>query len=157
MSFEIAPVRSREDIAAVTGLFRAYAASLPFDLGYQDFGVELADMPGKYAPPAGELFLARLRNGVAVGCGGLRPFNGASEIKRLYVAPEGRGRGLGRALLGAIIEAADRIGYEEILLDTLPTMTEALRLYRSAGFVEIAPYYETPIAGTVFLARRRGG
>ncbi len=156
MSFEIAPVRSEEDIAAARDLFRAYAATLPFDLGYQDFDDELADLPGKYAPPEGELFLARLGQ-KAVGCGGLRPFDGASEIKRLYVAPEGRGRGIGRALLGAILAAADRIGPGEVLLDTLPHMTEALRLYRSAGFVEIAPYYETPIAGTVFLARRRGG
>ena len=75
-------------------------------------------------------------------------------MKRLHVIPAARGLGLGRMLVDAILAEAMRIGYREIRLDTLPTMIEAIALYRSAGFAEIAPYYDTPIAGTVFLAKR---
>jgi ribosomal protein S18 acetylase RimI-like enzyme len=74
-------------------------------------------------------------------------------MKRLYVAPKGRGLGLGRALVDAIVTEAVRIGYREMRLDTLPSMAEAIALYRKAGFLPIAPYYETPVAGTLFLAR----
>ena len=74
-------------------------------------------------------------------------------MKRLYVAPRARGTGLGRALVEAIIGEARRIGHREIRLDTLPTMTAAMALYRRAGFVEIAPYYDTPVTGTRFFAR----
>jgi GNAT superfamily N-acetyltransferase len=74
-------------------------------------------------------------------------------MKRLYVLPHGRGRGLGSALIEAIIGEAKRIGYREICLDTLPTMADALSLYKQAGFQSIDPYYDTPIAGTSFLGR----
>jgi ribosomal protein S18 acetylase RimI-like enzyme len=74
-------------------------------------------------------------------------------MKRLYVSPEGRGFGLGRALAEAVVGEAIRIGYREIRLDTLATMKGALALYEKLGFVEIAPYYATPIADTVFLAK----
>ena len=77
-------------------------------------------------------------------------------MKRLYVIPEGRGLGLGRALVTAIIKEAERIGYKTMQLDTLSTMTEAIRLYRRQGFVDIEPYYDTPIAGTVFMQRQLG-
>jgi ribosomal protein S18 acetylase RimI-like enzyme len=77
---------------------------------------------------------------------------GVCEMKRLYVAPQGRGRGAGKALARAVIEAARKRGYHEMRLDTLPTMADAQRLYRSLGFTEIAPYYVTPIAGTVFMS-----
>jgi ribosomal protein S18 acetylase RimI-like enzyme len=154
-SFRIRPARSIADIEAAVRLFEAYAASLGIDLGFQDFTTELATLPGAYAPPAGELLLARDRHGKPLGCVGLRPLApaGCCEMKRLYVAPCARGRGLGQALVAAIIAEALRIGYREMRLDTLPTMTEAIALYRKAGFVPIEPYYDTPVAGTVFLAR----
>jgi ribosomal protein S18 acetylase RimI-like enzyme len=153
--FTIEPVRSTADLAATTRLFNAYATSLGIDLGYQDFAAELAGLPGKYAPPAGKLLLARDNYGKALGCIGLRPIepDGICEMKRLYVAPRGRGLGLGRALVDAIVAEAIRIGYREMRLDTLPSMAEAIALYRKAGFLPIAPYYETPVAGTLFLAR----
>jgi GNAT superfamily N-acetyltransferase len=137
-------------------LFDAYAASLGIDLSFQDFAAEMATMPGKYAPPAGELLLARDAHGEAIGCVGLRPLptDGCCEMKRLYVSPHGRGLGLGKALVEAIIGEARRIGYREIRLDTLPTMSEAVAVYRRAGFVPIEPYYDTPIVGTTFLGRR---
>ncbi len=153
---DILPARSSADLADAVQLFKAYASSLGIDLGFQGFATELATLPGKYAPPAGELLLARDREGSALGCVGLRGIMpaGCCEMKRLYVAPRGRGRGLGRALIEAITAAAVRIGYEEIRLDTLPSMTAAVALYREAGFAPIDPYYETPLAGTLFLGRR---
>ena len=149
----IATARSADDLAAIAALFRAYAASLPVDLGYQDFTGELAALPGKYAPPDGALLLARTADGTPLGCVALRPIGAAGEceMKRLFVASAGRGLGLGRRLMDALIAAARRIGYDEMLLDTLPGMTAAQGLYRAAGFIEVAPYYATPVAGTVFL------
>ncbi|HEY2133118.1 MAG TPA: GNAT family N-acetyltransferase [Acetobacteraceae bacterium] len=153
--FTIEPVRSPADLAATVRLFNAYASSLGIDLAFQDFAAELAGMPGKYAPPAGELLLARDNQGEVLGCVGLRPIkpDGSCEMKRLYVAPRGRGLGLGRALIDAIIKEAVRIGYREMRLDTLPSMVKAIALYRKAGFQPIAPYYDTPLAGTMFLGR----
>ncbi len=141
------------DLSAVTQLFRAYAASLPIDLGYQGFDGELASLPGKYAPPAGALLIARDGNRAALGCVAMRPLeDGVCEMKRLYVAPEGRGQGLGKHLAHAIIEAARAGGHREMRLDTLASMHEAQKLYRALGFTEIAAYYDTPIEGTVFMS-----
>lgn len=153
----IVAAQSAADLQAASGLFRAYAASLPIDLGYQDFERELAGLPGAYAPPGGALFLARAASGEAVGCAGLRPLQGARcEMKRLYVAPAGRGGGTGRALAEAVIGAAERAGYAEIVLDTLASMGPAQALYRQLGFVETTAYYPTPVADTVFMCRKLG-
>ncbi|WP_332773080.1 GNAT family N-acetyltransferase [Phenylobacterium sp.] len=129
---------------------------MPIDLSYQDFGSELATLPGKYAPPRGELLLARDAAGGALGCVGLRPLaaEGCCEMKRLYLAPESRGTGLGRALAAAIIQTAREIGYGELRLDTLASMASAIGLYRQMGFVEIEPYYEPTPPGTIFMALR---
>ncbi len=141
------------DLPAITQLFRAYAASLPIDLGYQGFDGELASLPGKYAPPAGALLIARDATGAALGCVAMRPLeDGICEMKRLYVAPEGRGAGLGKHLARAIIEAARAAGHHEMRLDTLSTMHDAQALYRALGFVEIAAYYDSPIENTVFMS-----
>ena len=78
-------------------------------------------------------------------------------MKRLYVAPDGRGSGLGKALVDALVEVAERIGYREMRLDTLPSMTGAQALYRKLGFEVIAPYYDTPVAGTLFMRRTLRG
>jgi GNAT superfamily N-acetyltransferase len=153
-AFDIQPVRSAEDVRAAAGLIEAYAASLPVDLGYQDFESELADLPGKYAPPDGELLLARDPAGATLGCVGLRPIppEGCCEMKRLYLLPKARGLGLGRALAEAIVEAAKRLGYGELRLDTLPSMGAALAIYEQMGFRRIAPYSAPTPAGTVFMA-----
>ena len=155
VSFQIEPVRSAADLEATVQLFQAYVTSLGIDLAYQDFATEVATMPGKYAPPSGELLLARDAKGEPLGCVGLRslPHDGCCEMKRLYVSPSGRGLGLGRKLVDAILKEATRIGYREIRLDTLPDMVEALALYRQAGFTPINSYYLTPVVGTKFLSR----
>jgi putative acetyltransferase len=150
---QISPATFPTDLPAVTQLFRAYADSLPIDLGYQGFDGELASLPGKYAPPQGALLIARDADGVALGCVAMRPLEaGVCEMKRLYVAPAGRGLGLGKALAAAIIEAARGAGYGEMRLDTLVSMHEAQTLYRALGFAEIGAYYERPIKNTVFMS-----
>ena len=155
MDARIAEARTQADLAAVVALFRAYAASLEVDLAYQGFEAEMAAMPGKYAPPGGRLLLARSPAGAPLGCVGLRALEwpGCCEMKRLYVAPEGRGAGLGAGLVEAVIREAEAIGYREMRLDSLPSMGPAIALYRRHGFHAMAPYYETPVAGTVFLRR----
>jgi ribosomal protein S18 acetylase RimI-like enzyme len=156
---KIVRARSSADLDAVKRLFTAYASALGIDLSYQGFEEELAGLPGKYAAPSGALLIARGWDGEPLGCVALRPLDdaGRCEMKRLYVSPRGRGLGLGKALVDAVIAEAKRIGYREMRLDTLPTMGEAISLYRKAGFQPIDPYYETPVAGTIFMGRRLTG
>lgn len=154
-SFTIATVADAADLSDVIRLFRAYAESLPVDLAYQGFEAEMAAMPGKYAPPKGVLLIARDDAGTAVGCAALRPIepDGACEMKRLFVTAQGRGQKLGKRLVERLFEEARRIGYREMRLDTLPSMLDAQALYRRFGFMEMEPYYDTPIAGTVFMRK----
>lgn len=144
-----------EDVAAVESLFRAYAAALDFPLDFQGFDRELAALPGDYAEPAGCLLLA-VREGRAIGCIALRPLEPPTlcEMKRLYVSPEGRGLGLGRSLAERLLQEARARGYERMRLDTVPAMGPAIALYRSLGFVEIAPYRFNPVEGALFFERR---
>lgn len=149
---------SDSDLASVKRLFQAYAESLPFSLDFQGFDAELAGLPGAYAAPRGCLLLAVDGNegntpvGVTpVGVVGLKPLAppGIGEIKRLYVAPEVRGRGAGKALAEHVIEAARARNYRRVRLDThRPSMGAAIALYRRLGFVEIVPYGPNP--GGVF-------
>lgn len=155
-AYDIRPVRTPADLAAAVALLRAYLASLPIRLDYQDIDAELAGMPGKYAPPTGELLLARDAAGEAVGCVALRalPEPGCCEMKRLFLVPQARGSGLGRALAQAAVEAARRLGYAEMRLDSLPGMAAAVGLYERMGFARIAPYYGPAPDGTVFMSLR---
>lgn len=151
-AFTIAVAQAR-DMAEIADLFRAYEAHIGVDLSYQGFADELATLPGKYAPPSGQLLIARNAAGTAIGCVALRPIDAprCCEMKRLFVSPQGRGLGLGRALAEAVIAQATTLGYGELRLDTLPTMHEAIALYRKLGFVPIAPYYAAR-EGTLFMA-----
>jgi ribosomal protein S18 acetylase RimI-like enzyme len=157
--FRLAKVRSAPEIAAAAALFREYVDWLGIDLSFQDFATELAGLPGRYAPPAGELMLAFSPEGDALGCVAVRPLadNTVCEMKRLYVRPTARGLGIGRALVAAIIESAQALGYAEMKLDTLPAMPEALALYERFGFVRIPAYYHNPVPGTVYLGRMLAG
>jgi ribosomal protein S18 acetylase RimI-like enzyme len=134
------------DLDAVRDLFLEYAGSLNFDLCFQDFESELEGLPGAYAPPAGTLLLAYV-NGAAAGCVGVRPLDaGRCEMKRLYVRPQYRGTQLGRQLAERAIVFARGAGYRSMVLDTLPQMVAATRLYRELGFVRCARYYDnTPV------------
>jgi ribosomal protein S18 acetylase RimI-like enzyme len=152
-AFDIEPARSAADIASVAALLVAYADSLDVDLAVQGFAAELAGLPGRYAPPQGEMLLARRSDGEPIGCVALRPLavDDACEMKRLYVGPAGRGLGLGRALVLDIARTAARIGYRTLLLDTLPSMTAAIALYRTLGFAPVPPYADNPIEGAMFM------
>jgi ribosomal protein S18 acetylase RimI-like enzyme len=148
---DLSPATSDSDCAAVRQLFEEYAASLAIDLSFQHFERELVSLPGDYAPPRGALFLSRV-DGVAVGCIGLRPFSEAvGELKRLYIAPAFRGRGLARSLATAAIAAARRIGYSALVLDTLASMQPATGLYESLGFKRTGPYYANPLPDALYF------
>jgi ribosomal protein S18 acetylase RimI-like enzyme len=146
----ILPARTEAELAMVKQLFIEYAAAIGVDLEYQGFSTELATLPGKYAPPTGELFIAIL-DGAAAGCVALRALDRAAiEMKRLYVRPTTRGSGLGRRLVEAAIASARQGGYRELRLDTLATMASAQALYRALGFVEIPAYGDAHLPGTRF-------
>ena len=148
---------SANDSAAIEQVrqyFRNYAAWLGVDLSYQNFDQEMASLPGAYSEPEGRLFFAEI-DGRPAGCVGVRSLAGSEgvcEMKRLYVEPEERGHGVGNALALAAIKAAKEIGYRKLMIDTLPSMRMAVKLYRELGFTEAPNYYQTPIEGTMFLA-----
>ena len=133
-------------------LFLEYAQSLGFSLCFQNFDQELAGLPGDYAPPEGRLLLAKYEGHVA-GCVALhRLEERICEMKRLYLRPQLRGKGIGRALADRIIAEARQIGYQRMRLDTVePVMKDAVEMYRKIGFREIAPYRANPIAGALYL------
>lgn len=153
--FRIAEARQPAEIAAAAALFREYADGLGIDLGFQGFEAELAGLPGRYAPPEGALLLAWGAAGEALGCIAVRPLEGRRicEVKRLYVRPAARRLGIGEALVAAIIDAAEALGYGEMRLDTLPSMAAATALYGRFGFAPIPAYYANPIPGTLYFGR----
>ena len=153
MSPLIRDAHGPHDIEQVRLLFLDYQAAIAVDLCFQGFAEELASLPGSYARPAGCLLLA-VEGTAVLGGVALRPLTGSNcEMKRLFVRPAGRGRGLGRMLAERLIDEARAAGYGRMLLDTLPQMKEAQALYRSLGFGEVAPYYANPIAGASYFAR----
>jgi putative acetyltransferase len=154
-------------IAQARELFLEYAQSLGFSLCFQNFDKELAELPGNYAPPEGRLLLAEYEGQIA-GCVALRkiepskiepskpgtskPESTVCEMKRLYLRPQFRGKGLGRALTDRIMAEARQIGYRSMRLDTVePVMKDAVAMYRRIGFQEVAPYCANPIAGALYM------
>src|SRR5215470_346226 len=148
----IVQAESEAQISQVRELFLEYARSLGFSLCFQSFDQELAALPGDYGPPEGRLLLAEFE-GQPAGCVALHKLEpGVCEMKRLYLRPAFRGKGLGRKLAETILEEARSIGYQRLRLDTVePVMKDAVALYRALGFREIAPYRPNPIEGTLYL------
>lgn len=146
------------DGEVVRGLFAEYAGSLGIDLSFQGFAAELAQLPGKYAPPLGDILLARDAAGAALGCVALRPTGmpGTAELKRLYLRPAARGQALGRRLAEAVIACAREAGHARVVLDTLATMHAARRLYAELGFHPVSPYYDNPLPDTLYMALELG-
>jgi putative acetyltransferase len=169
---DIIPATTPAHLDEIRRLFTTYAAELGADFHFQGFQNELAALPGKYAPPAGELLLAFDTAGIeqAIGCVALRPLAEGTpqpaspetnadmppgrklcEMKRLYVEPPLRKTGLGRRLAEKIIDIARSRGYTHMRLDTLDTLVPAMRLYESLGFTPIPPYYDNPLSGVVYF------
>jgi GNAT superfamily N-acetyltransferase len=137
-------------------LLRAYEKGLGVSLCFQDFEAEIAGLPGDYAPPGGTLVLAHDAKGQLVGTVAVRCLDAQRhicEMKRLYVAPAGRGQGVGRRLAERALAEARDLGYCTIRLDTLPMMHEAQALYGGLGFRDIANYNGNPVPGTRFLEK----
>lgn len=161
----IVPADNPVRIAAVRELFKEYAASLSFNLCFQNFEEELARLPGEYAPWSGMLLLGladdqpagcvashRLEGEMAGEHGDLFGGSDVCEMKRLYVRPEFRGCGVGAELVNSILECAAAIGYRKMRLDTVPTeMGKAVEMYRKIGFVEIPPYRKNPVPGAKYM------
>ena len=150
--FDLAQAESAAQIAQVRELFLEYAKSLGFSLCFQNFDRELASLPGDYAPPDGRLLLAEYE-GEIVGCVALHKLEpDICEMKRLYLRPQFRGKGLGRVIADRIVAEARQIGYRRMRLDTVePVMGDAVAMYRRIGFREIAPYCANPIAGALYM------
>jgi putative acetyltransferase len=149
---ELIEAVSAEQVEQARELLLEYSDSLSFSLCFQSFDEELKNLPGAYAPPSGRLLLA-YQQVQAAGCVALRPLDGQiCEMKRLYVRPGFRGKGVGRMLVDRVIAEARSIGYERMRLDTIESsMQDAIALYRRIGFREIAPYRTNPIAGALYL------
>jgi ribosomal protein S18 acetylase RimI-like enzyme len=144
MSYTIRAAIFPEERAAVRGLFEQYQSELGVDLCFQNFAAELRDLPGSYAEPAGLLL---------IGCVALKALNATTaEMKRLYVEPGHRGTGIARQLVLELVDRARGKHYSSIVLDTLPTMSRAQRLYVSLGFTDVAAYTYNPIAGVRYMA-----
>jgi len=143
--------RTAVEIREARRLVEEYVDSLEIDLDFQDFSTEISSFPGEYRPPAGTVLVAYDR-GRPVGVVALRPLEaGGCEMKRMYVVPDHRRKGIGRVLSERLVEIARRKGYRAMRLDTLGTMHAALELYRTLGFREIPAYRYNPIVGAKFL------
>ncbi len=139
------------DFALARVLFQEYADQLNIDLCFQGFDAELDQLASMYAPPSGCLILAQSGAG-PIGCGAIRRFRGdACEMKRLYLRPQARGTGLGRALAELLVSRAKALGYARMYLDTLVDMRPARTLYSSLGFRQTAPYYDNPLRDVVYM------
>lgn len=148
---KISEVKTPEHLEVARTLFREYADSLGFDLSFQNFEQELAELPGDYAPPDGRLYLA-FEGKRPAGCIALRKISDDDcEMKRFYVCPLFRGKGLGKRLAALVIEEAREIGYKRMVLDTVPGMKRAISLYRALGFKPIPAYRKNPVPGASFM------
>lgn len=153
MSIDIRAAALPQDLPVIRELFREYSQGLGIDLCFQNFEAELAQLPGKYAQPAGTIMLA-WDGDTPVACVALRPVeHPVCEMKRLYVRPQARSLQLGRRLVERICAQARDAGYSQICLDTLPSMSAAIHLYGTLGFAPVAPYVHNPVEGVLFLGR----
>ena len=142
--------QTKAEIQEVESLFREYESFLNVDLCFQNFEDELANLPGKYSPPRGDLLIG-LDGKKIVGCVAVRKLDDdICEMKRLFVRQESRGTGLGRQLAKEIIVISQKLGYLLMRLDTLDKLTEAMHLYKTLGFKKIESYYENPLPGVVY-------
>jgi len=140
------------DLEIIRGLFREYSEQVGVDLCFQGFASELAGLPGDYAAPSGSLILA-LEGDEPAGCVAVRRWDAsACEMKRLYVRPAHQGAGVGRYLAEQAIAWAASNGYRRVILDTLPSMQRAQRLYERLGFRDTDSYRPNPVQGVRYMS-----
>lgn len=156
MMIKLLTVENIDHLTKVKALFQEYAGTRPNDPALIDFPEEIRNLPGEYAPPGGAVILACFDDEPA-GCVAIHKIeDGICEMKRLYVPLRFRGKGLGRALIKAILKEALMMGYSRMRLDTIPGMKEAQGLYESLGFYEIPAYRKNPNKGTTYYEIRLG-
>lgn len=150
-TIELKQPQSPEDWLQARRLVEEYTASLNLDLAFQNIAHELDHLASEYSAPTGAFLIAR-EHGAPLGCAGVRRFaEGDGEIKRLYVVPAARGRGIGMRLARDVVVEARRLGYARVLLDTLPAMREAQTLYSALGFKPTSAYRFNPLPGAAFF------
>jgi GNAT superfamily N-acetyltransferase len=148
----IRPAVTPKDWDTARALFRAYEQEIDAACCFEGFEKELAELERRYAPPEGRLLLLE-DGGEPAGCAGFRLLEpGVAEGKRLWLRPSARGKGLGGALVLALLDEVRSAGLRAFRLETLPgQMSAAVALYRRLGFQEIPPYVKRPAAGALYL------
>lgn len=142
----------------ISSLFSEYtniliAGDISFQkyLDVQHYDAELEHLKTKYGKPYGRLYLAYC-DGKVAGCIGLRKIDKQHcEMKRLYVRPQFRGKRIGERLIQKIIADAKEIGYSYMLLDTLPFLETAIRMYKRFGFYIIERYNDSPMSTSIYM------
>ena len=152
--FEFIIANSDENYQQAARLFEAYAAWLNIDLGFQHFEAELLQLKKMYAAPDGGIILCK--NGDEyIACVGIRKLSDSEgELKRMFVLTKYQGKGIGDELLNQALLLAKHCGYDSVKLDTLNTMTPAMKLYEKNGFKQIAAYYHNPIDTAVYFEKK---
>jgi len=149
MKIEI--ISAYDHLEDIKKLFIEYQTSLGIDLCFQNYDEEIKTLPGKYALPDGRLYMITIDEEIA-GCIALRRFDKTRcEMKRLYIRPQYRGHHCGQLLVEKIIQEAKIIGYEEMVLDTLSSLTSAVSLYQRNGFIEVSSYYDNPLQDVLYF------
>lgn len=145
------PKEIRDLFTEYTNLLIRGDASFQNYLAIQNYDEELQHLDIKYGLPDGRLYIAYC-DGEAAGCIGLKKMDDSNcEMKRLFVRPKFRGRQIGELLIKRIIDDAKEIGYSHMLLDTLPFLKSAVRLYRKLGFYEIGSYNDSPMDTSIYM------
>jgi putative acetyltransferase len=144
-------VTTEEEYQAAAALFNEYAVWLNIDLSFQDFAGELATLKSMYALPKGGIIVLKDEH-IFGGCVAIRKLDDeTAELKRMYLQPAYRQRGLGMILLQKALTLAKEYGYTAVRLDTLNTMAPAMGLYKKAGFTETPAYYFNPNDSAVYF------
>jgi GNAT superfamily N-acetyltransferase len=152
VSFDLVDARSREAIAAMTAYFAELDERFP---GGFDPGDALTSDAKLFDPPDGAFVIVRAV-GVVAGCGGVMTIgDGVGEIKRMWIHPDHRGRGVASRLLAALEARCLAMGNPVVRLDTNASLTDAIRMYERSGYQPIDPYNDNPYAERWFEKQLR--
>jgi ribosomal protein S18 acetylase RimI-like enzyme len=150
----VPPAGEPELLAVARTLMGEYGAMPHIDGRWTTVAADIAKLPQPYVAPLGALLVA-LDDDEPLACGALAPLEppAIAELKRVYVRPAGRGRGVGEAMTRALMAAATEIGYTRVRLDTAPELHAAVALYERLGFERIAPYHHNADRPFLFFER----